>query len=112
MRNIFDQKSELETAKRKLDKRLKNISIISESQNNNSFLNNNKPFINNNNNIIKQSQEFVANTKFLEEMSPPKNERNFLSFNPTGELDNARNRLAIQQKNLFEELEILKVLYH
>ena len=114
MKNIIEQKSELELEQRKLEKRLKNISIISESHNN-SFLNMNKPFNNsnnNNNNFAKQSQEFIANTRFLEELNPLKNERIFMNYNPKAELENARSRLVVQQKNLFEELEILKVIFN
>lgn len=122
MKNIFEQKSEMEAEKRKLDKRLKNISVINnENPNNTSFkvniskqnipevlpaiFNNNNNIINNNNNINNN-----INNRFLEELGA---DPNILNSNLTAklELENFKSRVFLQQKSLFEELETLKVIY-
>lgn len=122
MKNIFEQKSEMEAEKRKLDKRLKNISVINnENPNNTSFkvniskqnipevlpaiFNNNNNIINNNNNINNN-----INNRFLEELGA---DPNILNSNLTAklELENFKSRVFLQQKSLFEELETLKLIY-
>ena len=122
MKNIFEQKSEMEAEKRKLDKRLKNISVINNDNPNNTsfkvniskqnipevlpsiFNSNNNNYINNNN--INNNN---INNRFLEELGA---DPNILNSNLTAkmELENFKSRVFLQQKSLFEELETLKVI--
>lgn len=103
MKNIFEQKNEMEAEKRKLDKRLKNISIISESQNNISF-----PHHRINQNANENNQ---TSNKILEDLTPPKYASNYPKTNLNLKLDlhKMKSLFMIQQDKLFEELEILKV---
>lgn len=110
MKNIFEQKNEMEAEKRKLEKKMRNISNISD---NNHSLNNNR------NNLNQSSQKNLINesTKILDELNnnfvnPQRFERNVPSFNNLNaklELEEIKNRFLLQQKSFFEELEILKV---
>jgi len=110
MKNLFEQKSEMEAEKRKLDKRLKNISVINNENTNNTSFKGNKSLNNSKQNIPEMMPTNIINNnnRFLEELSP---EKNVLSSNMTArlELENYKNRVLIQQKSLFEELEIMKV---